>query len=80
MDSFPLASREVSLPVLVQLVPPAGGLSAKKVSRSSSKFEKDDRVTTLLLLPEVLEVPRTTHMSVSVSDIPANILHPLDPH
>ena len=80
VDSLPLASREVCLAVLVQLVPPAGGLSAKKVGRTSSKFEKDDRLTTLPLLPDVLEVLRTTHMSISVSDIPANVLHPSDPH
>ena len=81
VDSFPLASREVCLPVLVPLVSPPGGLGAKKkVGRTSSKFKKDDRVMTLPLLPDVLEVPRTTHMSISVSDIPANVLHPSDPH
>ena len=51
-----------------------------KVVRTSSKFEKDDRLTTLPLLPDVLEVPRTTHKSIRVSDIPSNLLYPSDSH
>ena len=76
VDSFPLTSRDVCLPVPVV----QEGSVKKKVGRTSSKFEKDDRLTTLPLLPDVLEVPRTTHVSIRVSDIPAKVLHTSDPH
>ena len=52
----------------------------KKLGKPNSKFKKDDIVTTLPLLPDVLEALRTTHKSIRVSDIPSNLLYPSDSH
>ena len=74
VDSFPLASRDVCLPVpLVQ-----EGSVQKKVGRTSSKFEKDDRVTTLPLLPDVLEVLEVNGVaSRGHQEVPQSQQHPL---
>ena len=78
--SFPVASREVCLGLCLF----QESSEQKKLVKTSSKFERDKVTRILSRLPDVLrhvlEVEGAAPVSTRVSDIPANVLHPSDPH